>query len=98
MRGKKREAPKAGRPDQGDLQLKLPGSFRLSDGLKEGVRGSPRVAAIVQSLENAIDEYERKRPQWFTETIFELVSDALQEYGIPAEYQRRTHQKMCPAR
>jgi hypothetical protein len=36
--------------------------------LKEGVRGSPRVAAIFQSLEDALDEYERKKPQWFTET------------------------------
>jgi hypothetical protein len=58
--------------------LKPPGSFGLSDGIKEGVPGSPRVAAIIQSLEDALDEYERKRPQWSTETIFELLADGLQ--------------------
>jgi hypothetical protein len=36
--------------------------------LKEGGRGSPRVAAIIQSLEDALDEYERKKPPWFIET------------------------------
>ena len=76
MRGKKREAPKAGH--QGDLQLKPPGSFRLSDGIKEGGRCSPRVAAIIQSLEDALNEYERKRPQRSTKPIYDVLLDGLQ--------------------